>query len=190
LFFALWPAAGWSSPLAAAANPWIEQAGARGVLAADLHVTLCFLGSVDDSRLGELRERVARVPAPAFTLQFDRIEVWRKARVIVAACGEVPDCGMTLAESLARAASELGLAPDHKLWRPHITLARSMLSKRLPAQMPLGALLPTPLTFCASSFCLAESLANPRPARYARLGSWPMGAPSPGSLNDPAYFSS
>jgi 2'-5' RNA ligase len=140
----------------------------------DLHVTLCFLGSVEESRLESLRSRAAALRADAFTLEFDRIELWRESRVLVAACSQIPTAGLALARGLHLATSELGLAPDRKPWLPHLTLARSVLPRHLPAERQAERRLPSSLTWSASSFFLAESLLSAQPRRYATLGSWPL----------------
>jgi len=138
-----------------------------------MHVTLCFLGSVEDSRIEALRLSVAGVHASALTLTFDRIEFWREARVLVATAQPAP-AGLALAKSLQQAASDLGLAPDRKPWRPHVTLARSVLPKLLPAAWQGERPLASPLTLSVSSFFLAESLVGAQSRRYATLASWPL----------------
>jgi 2'-5' RNA ligase len=161
-------------PLVEAGASTIKLAGARAMHPSDLHVTLCFLGSVDESRIEALRLRAAALRADAFTLQFDRIELWRESRVLVAACSQIPAAGQALAQGLQLAASELGLAPDRKSWRPHLTLARSVLPRHLPAEMQAERPLTNSLAWSASSFFLAESLLSAQPRRYATLGSWPL----------------
>jgi 2'-5' RNA ligase len=174
LFFALWPPPGWASPLVEAAASTIDMAGARAMHPSDLHVTLSFLGSVEETRLEALRSRAAALRADAFALQFDRIELWPESRVLVAACSQIPTAGLALAQGLQLAASELGLAPDRKSWRPHLTLARSVLPSYLPAELQAERQLRSPLTWSARRFFLAESLVGAQPPRYATLGSWPL----------------
>jgi RNA 2',3'-cyclic 3'-phosphodiesterase len=136
-----------------------------------MHVTLCFLGSVEDSRIEALRRSAAGVRAATLTLTFDRIEFWREARVLVATA-QPSAAGLALAQSLQQAACDLGLAPDRKPWRPHVTLARSVLPKLLPAPMQGERPLPSPVTLRVSRFFLAESLVGAQPRRYATLASW------------------
>jgi 2'-5' RNA ligase len=174
LFFALWPSPGWASPLLEAAASTIEMAGARAMHPSDLHVTLSFLGSVEESRLEALCSSAAALHAAAFALQFDRIELWRESRVLVAACSQIPPAGLALAQGLQLAACGLGLAPDRKSWRPHLTLARSVLPRYLPAELQAERPLTSPLAWSVSRFFLAESLISPQPRRYARLGGWPL----------------
>jgi 2'-5' RNA ligase len=112
------------------------------------------------------------VRSGTLTLRFDRIEFWREPRVLVATAQPIP-AGLALAQSLQRCASDLGLAPDRKPWRPHVTLARSVLPKLLPADFQGEQALPNPVTLTVSSFVLAESLVGAPARRYAQLASWP-----------------
>jgi 2'-5' RNA ligase len=128
---------------------------------------------VEESCLDLLRSRAAALRADSFTLQFDRIEFWREARVLAAACAPPPAAGLALAQSLQAAAAELGLAPDRKPWRPHVTLARSVPATLLPAELRAERRLANPLTLTAGSFFLAESLTGAQ-RRYATLASWSL----------------
>jgi 2'-5' RNA ligase len=156
-----------------AAAPVVDQAAGRALQASDMHVTLCFLGSVEDSRIEALRLSAAEVRAATLTLTFDRIEFWREARVLVATA-QPTAAGLALAQSLQQAACDLGLAPDRKPWRPHVTLARSVLPRLLPAPLQAERPLPSPATLSVSRFSLAESLVGAQPRRYATLASWPL----------------
>jgi 2'-5' RNA ligase len=140
---------------------------------ADWHVTLCFLGPVEQSAVEPMMVRAALVQAATFTLRFDRIERWREARVLVATASQVPAEARDLVQALHGAAQELGLKPDQKPWRPHLTLARSARTARaMPAALDEERL-PTALAMPVSRFHLAESRRD-GPRRYTSLGSWPL----------------
>jgi RNA 2',3'-cyclic 3'-phosphodiesterase len=175
LFFAAWPAPGWCSQLLELAAEALRVADGRLLLPADWHVTLCFLGHVEQDTLAPLLQRVVKIDSPAFALRFDRVEHWRGSRVLVATVSEVPAEGRGLAESLQRVAREAGLAPDFRPWRPHLTLARSIESRVSPpdglAAHPLVGALP----LAVDSFRLAESRSNGA-RRYAQLASWRLRA--------------
>ncbi|HEY1891686.1 MAG TPA: ankyrin repeat domain-containing protein [Steroidobacteraceae bacterium] len=86
LFFALWPDQAMRDAMVRATRKAAPAAG-RPVPASNLHVTLAFLGSVPERRLGELRE-VARAsaasPGGRLELTFDHLEYWRAARLLCA----------------------------------------------------------------------------------------------------------
>jgi 2'-5' RNA ligase len=159
----------------------VRAAGGRALTQPDLHVTLCFLGAVGEAQLAALCERAGQVQAPSFELLFDRLELWREARILAATASRVPPAGVALAEALATGARELGLAPDVRAWRPHLTLVRSATAPRLPADVDGAASLALQLLLPVSRFYLAQSQELGRqpdgglePRRYRALASWPL----------------
>jgi 2'-5' RNA ligase len=187
LFFALWPEGGWCSRLTQAAAPALAAAGGRTLAQADWHVTLCFLGAVGEAERAALCVRAEQIEATSFELEFDRLGLWRGARILAASASRVPPAGLELAQTLARAAREVGLAPDMKAWRPHLTLVRGVTAPRLPAELAgearSGLHLPRQLKLPlrATRFYLAESQGLGAQAcgpsegrRYATLAFWPL----------------
>lgn len=152
--------------------------GGRRLLAADLHVTLCFLGAVEDAVAAVLIRRAAEIAAVAFELEFDGLEYWKRARVLAAVCSRIPPAALALAGALRSSAESLGLRPDERCWRPHVTLCRGMDfgAASTPAALP-----PRPLRLMARSFYLAQSqeveattASAAVRARYHRLAAWPL----------------
>jgi 2'-5' RNA ligase len=159
--------------LAAAAGPALARA--------DWHVTLCFLVAVGQAQLAPLYERAGNIEGAAFELAFERLEWWRPARILAATAACVPPAGVQLAATLASAARELGLAPDPRPWRPHVTLLRGVTAQQLPPEPPGGAWPAIGLTLAVSRFYLAQSQGLGAQAcdgaeapRYATLASWPL----------------
>lgn len=185
LFFALWPDGPWSSRLIEAAAPVLCKVGGRALASVDLHVTLCFLGAVDEAQFAALCERAGQIEAAAFELVFERLEWWRAARIVAASVACVPSAGVALAAALAKAAQQAGLAPDLKSWRPHITLVRGAnLPQLLPepageragdAWPALQLRLPVTRFYLAQSQGLgAQVCGHAEAPRYATLASWPL----------------
>jgi RNA 2',3'-cyclic 3'-phosphodiesterase len=158
----------------------VPQAGGRTVAQADLHLTLCFLGAVDESALAALLTRASHLAAAAFSLQFDRIEYWRESRVMVAVASQAPSHGWALVRALQSVTGELGLSPDLKPWRPHVTLARGIARRRVPAELLSGLPLAPDSAWPVDRFHLAESrradghVRVEGKSRYTLLGSWPL----------------
>jgi 2'-5' RNA ligase len=150
----------------------VQLAGGRLTAPADLHVTLSFLGAVEEPALAALVTCVSQIQAAAFTLEFDRIEYWRAPRVLVASALHAPAGGRALVQALQDAARGLGLTPDPKPWRPHLTLARAV-SPRLPAEARNEPRLRPSLAIAADNFHLAESR-HVDQRRYALISSWPL----------------
>jgi 2'-5' RNA ligase len=178
LFFALWPERDFIARLRAAAHP-LGLAGGRAVADLDLHVTLCFLGAVEESSLAALCERAAALQLPPFELEFEAIEYWSRSRVLAATSASVPAAGLELARALHAQAHALGLRTDEHPLRPHVTLLRGLDAGAVPAAGPLP--LSPPLRLAASNFYLAQSqqleatsAGGLAPCHYARLGAWPL----------------
>ena len=72
LFFALQPGAAQNVRLVDFSAPWIAQLRAQPVPAQNLHITLCFVGSVPADRLPELRGLAGRMRGSSATLRFPR----------------------------------------------------------------------------------------------------------------------
>ncbi len=81
LFFALWPDEGVRAQLAHWARELHAVCGGRPMRAENLHVTLAFLGSVEDGRVAEV-ERVAGEVAPrVVSLILDQPGYWKHNRI-------------------------------------------------------------------------------------------------------------
>lgn len=148
------------------------------------HVTLAFLGQVDESATARLLprlERAARRHHP-FRLAFSGAGAFPAAtRANVLWSGLSGDRGALahLAESVAAGASRAGAAPPDRgrRFRPHLTLARC----RMPADVTglvaaLGGYQGPPWT--ADRIHLVRShLGAAEQPRYTTLGSWPLRLP-------------
>ncbi len=101
---------------------------------------------------------------PDFT--FDRIELWPKSHVLVAAtsASESPAHALAVALSgaLERGARELGLAPDLKPFRSHVTLARKVVRVSRSLDM-------RPVRWSLDGFALVESRTEPEGSQYSVL---------------------
>ncbi|MCE2503639.1 MAG: RNA 2',3'-cyclic phosphodiesterase [Chlorobi bacterium] len=109
-----------------------DHGAVRWTPPANLHLTLRFLGELERRRFSEARQVMidATLPPP-FTLGFGPTNAFpslRKPRVLVLDLEERADTSLnalqalqTLTESFARA---LGLEPEERSFRPHLTLGR------------------------------------------------------------------
>ncbi len=100
--------------------------GARWIEPSDYHVTLRFLGEVDeivaadvDAGLAEARRR------PAFTVTLDRLASFGgdRPRALYASVVATPEL-IDLQEEHERIARRAGAAPERRKFTPHVTLAR------------------------------------------------------------------
>jgi 2'-5' RNA ligase len=184
VFFALWPDPGWCDPLLDAAQSLLAGAAGSPLAQFDLHVTLCFLGALDEPAVERLRERAASVESAAFELLFDAFEYWPRGRILAATCSSAPAAAHELVSTLRAMALGLGLQPDLKPWHAHMTLVRAASAQtafapaaRAPA---LRLTLPARGFYLAQSHELgADSAETAQRRRYTALACWPLRAAQP-----------
>lgn len=167
LFFALWP----DDPVRQALFHWQTRnltADVRWQHRADLHITLHFLGMVDAARIDALRGLGDAVVAERFTLVLDTIGHWPGPRVLWAAPSSVPDDLRDLHRRLGDGLAGLGMPPETRAYRPHVTLARKVRDALEAPSM-------RPLTWTVCEFALVESRPGDAP-RYQLLARWPLAA--------------
>lgn len=147
LFFALWP-----DPASRAALAQMQQQVAgRAVPAANLHLTLAFLGRQPGAALAPLRDILDALACPAPTLSIDCFGHFSSQRIAWAGMRVPPPALLTLQASLIERLQHAGFAPDARgPYRPHVTLAR-----HAPPPPPDARC--TPLLWQARQLALVES---------------------------------
>src|SRR5271170_4496172 len=98
--------------------------GARWVDPDNYHLTLRFIGDVDDAMAREVAYLLGGVRRPAFDLQLDGLDSFggNKSRAVVAAAQAVRPL-IELQADHERLMQRVGLEPERK-YKPHVTLAR------------------------------------------------------------------
>ena len=122
LFTALWPEPDVRAAIAAVSQSMAWPGGARPTAHAKLHMTLHFLGDVDDDRLPALCTALA-VPAPAFELRLDQLQAWPGGLLVLCPSSIPPPLARQRAD-LAERLLALGVRVDARAFAPHVTLAR------------------------------------------------------------------
>ena len=151
LFIALWPGDGVRTALAAWRDGSNWPASASPVRTGQLHVTLHFLGNVPRARIPELVQGLA-VPFTPFELGFGHAELWHGG-IAVLAPDAVPAPLLALHDALGVAVGRLGLAPEARSYRPHVSLARRAGATLAPITGP-------PIRWQVDGYALMESTLN------------------------------
>ena len=141
----------------------------RDVAVQSLHLTLCFLGDVDEARLERLARHVDRAVAAPLGLDVRLDEPgWRAdAGVAWLAASTPPPALLALGRRMRGLAGRAGIRIDKRPFLPHVTLARRVDA---PPPAPLSA----PAIDCRFERVeLLESVRDPRGARYRELAAWP-----------------
>ena len=166
LFFALWPDAAARAALADLARSTASRYGGRPVPAANLHLTLVFLGEVDPARIGALRSAADGLACPGFPFELDRIGGFRRSGVAWAGCRRSPPALLTLQSALESRIREAGFSPDDRAFAAHLTLARRVREPVEPEDMRV-------VEWRANAFALVETARGE--GVYRTLAEWPLG---------------
>ncbi len=166
LFFALWPDTETRDKFATLNERLPSECG-RKVQRENLHITLSFLGSVEDSVIDELLTSAAEIRGDGFPLVFDQLGWFKRSRVTWLASTTIPDALLNLVKDLNSRLQDAGFKVEDRPYSPHLTLARK-------AKKPVSNLEFEPIYWNINKFCLVESITLARGAEYKVLGSWPL----------------
>jgi RNA 2',3'-cyclic 3'-phosphodiesterase len=165
VFFALWPTRRVRERLVAATRDAVASAGGRAVHPENYHITIAFLGEVDEPALDRLLA-VPPVRTGPVDLALDRLGGFGRARVAWLAPTRMPSALTALEQVLWRRLENAGFKRETRPFRPHLTLAR----KARPVQGMLE-----PVRWRATRLALVESVAGVDGARYRPLAFWSLG---------------
>ena len=172
LFFGLDPLAGDKRAI----DAWrqrVATADGRPVPPANFHLTLAFLGDVDERRLETLCDAVDGLALPdAGEFLLDRVGYWPKPGIFWLGPGE-PQPGLdAVREDLGRAGQLVGARRDRRRFVPHVTLYRGC---RVPPPAPAEA---PALPFRYRGVTLFASRPGREGVRYEPVAAW-GGKPEP-----------
>lgn len=169
LFFALWPDEPTRHALVHAQRALRHVAG-RPLNPHDLHITLAFLGQVDEARLACVEAAAEAISCTPFSLELDRRGAWPGPRVAWLAPSSVPPDLAGLVDALWQGLAGCGFTREARPFSPHVTLLRKA------GQLP-DTELTTAIPWVAESFVLAESVSGPAVPRYRIRRRWPLQPP-------------
>ena len=165
LFFALWPDDAVRARLARWSRELHALCGGRTTRPENLHVTLAFLGSVEEARVAEVERAAGEVAPRAVSLVLDRPGYWKHNRIAWAGASVVPPELEALVSELRGALAKSQIRFDAKSFASHVTLLRDA---REPAAMPALA----PIEWRLDGFALVQSVSLPQGSRYEIRKSW------------------
>lgn len=165
LFFALWPDDAVRAQLAHWSRELHAACGGRPTRPENLHVTLAFLGGVEEARLTEVERAAGEVSPRAATLVLDRPGYWKNNRIAWAGASLVPPELEALVSELRGALASSQIRFDAKSFVSHVTLLRDA---REPEALPVLA----PIEWRLDGFALVQSVTLPRGSRYEVRKHW------------------
>lgn len=96
----------------------------RPVVAANLHLTLAFLGETGENTRRTLIAQAARIRQPGFTLTLDDAGQWLRPGIVWLGARQPPRGLLQLAALLRAQAARCGCYQSPQPFHPHITLLR------------------------------------------------------------------
>ncbi len=165
LFFALWPDDAVRAELARWSRELHALCGGRTTRPENLHVTLAFLGSVEEVRVAEIERTAGEVSPRAVSLVLDQPGYWKRNRIAWAGASTVPPELEAFVEELRGALARSHIGFDAKDFVSHVTLLRD-------AHEPRGMPALDPISWKVDGFALVQSVTLPRGSRYEIRKSW------------------
>jgi 2'-5' RNA ligase len=134
LFLALWPDPAVRQQLREWRELWTWPRGATPVRTDKLHLTLHFLGNQPSDSLPALLDGLA-VPFSPFRLALGVAELWHNG-IAVLSPASPPQELLDLYAALSAALPGVGLQPEARDYRPHVTMARRARGAEVPQRGP------------------------------------------------------
>jgi len=152
--------------------------GARWITPENYHLTLRFIGDIDDALAREIAYMLGQVKRSAFDLRIDGLDSFggNKPRAVVAAAQPVRAL-IDLQADHERLMQRVGLEPAERKYKPHVTLARlrdassRQVADYLASHQPFRS---TP--FPVSRFVLYSSRASVGGGPYVVEAEYPLAA--------------
>ena len=156
-----------------------ELAGVRWIRVDNMHLTLKFLGDVEetfvDALISPVASSLARVPGP-FEIGIDGVGTFgaRQPRVIWAGVEDRSGLLARMQQAVEEALAPLGIAKEKRSFSPHITLAR-LKNPVVGLARAIGPRKGIHLGVSAIDSCvLFKSILGPGGARHERLHLFPI----------------
>lgn len=162
VFFALWPDVRQRDRLRDVINSVARNVEGRAVDRRDWHITLAYLGDIEERRIPDLLQRAEQIHVEPFRLAFDRLEFWPRPKIACLVTPTVPVELETLVADLNALIQDCGVVPEDRIYRPHITVSRN--ARTFPTER-----LTQRATTEWSGFELIESVSGPGGSSYLPL---------------------
>ena len=153
--------------------------GARWIDPDNYHLTLRFIGDIDDALAREIAGLLGRVERAPFELRLNGLSSFggRKPRAVVASVAPVAPL-IELQAELERLLQRLGLEPEGRKYTPHVTLARlrDSSSREVADYLSVRAHYRSS-SFAISRFVLFSSRSSVGGGPYVVEADYPLTAP-------------
>lgn len=153
-----------------AIESWREKAlpsFVKSVPPANFHITLAFLGQVNDIQLDSLiQECETLTSTQGFSLSLDQLGYWPKPKALWLGCKHVAAAHSQLADQLTKISLKSAITMQKRAYIPHLTLVR-----KCTANPPAPLIDPT-FSFKVEEFHLFESVSTANGVIYKQRKTW------------------
>lgn len=135
------------------------------MLAANLHVTLLFLGDVDAASERNIIAAMNEVRADSVKLHLDQLSFWQNSGILCLTSSAVEQNVMQLQKQIQFQSQACGVVIDEKYpYCPHVTLQRRC-NKQISVQFK-------PIIWSSTTYSLVHSQLTAAGPKYHLLKSW------------------
>ena len=166
LFFAAMPDPAARERLCALADATARAAGGRASAPDTLHLTIVFVGTVDDALAAAVRDAGDAMRWERYALTLDTLGSFARAGIAWAAPQRVPEALERQNRDLVAALAARGVATETRPYRPHVTLARRCAA-------PVSAPIDPPIAWPVDGVVLMSSRLLSEGPRYRPIARWP-----------------
>jgi 2'-5' RNA ligase len=164
LFLAIWPEEEQVEQLFALQGEY--TAWGRQVIPENFHITLLFLGQVEDEAMQCLIQNVSSITFEPFRISLDQLGYFDKTKIFWVGPKETPSELESMFKKLRNCAIRCGFSQLTKRYVPHVTLLRK-------ADVPVSDPNFKPIEWLVRDFHLVESQMDREGAHYATIQSFP-----------------
>ena len=168
LFFALWPPARAASALHEWASQASRLAGGRVTRAETIHLTLAFLGEVDEEKLPSVVRAGRSTVGTAHSLPIEQARYWKHNRIVWVGPNETPGPLADLAADLKSSLEAERFKLESRAFQAHITLIRKAHEPRALPPLP-------PIDWPVDEFVLVRSVLSREGSSYDTIERFALG---------------
>lgn len=138
--------------------------GMRPVSDDNLHLTLLFLGELEEKKCRCLENKAFHTLTQSFTLRLDQYGCFERSQSVWIGCSFFPDELKGLVDHLKSSGVQCSVDFDDRPYKPHVTLFRKARSVNFPDT-------PVAIDWHVNEFHLIESVPHENTTRYNRIAS-------------------
>ena len=167
LFFALWPSAQVREAIVAISEPVLNDIEGRTIRPENIHITLHFIGAVNDDKKDCLHEAAQSITAQSFDLSLDCFGHFSKAKIFWMAAQNLPPELSLLHQNLGVALAACDFHGDQRVYSPHVSLMRRFKERSI--DYPEYS-----ISWHVDEFVLVESCSDADGVNYKVIERYPL----------------